>query len=102
VFLTAILYEFVYLVLRYTMGMALLKIDNASRGSIRRYEGLKRKLHNCNASIYFNEQCLKKRLTPSYAKIKIPNTSPAHRYKQQKRTKIRIKDKIRYLHSKKQ
>jgi hypothetical protein len=28
---------------------------------IRRYEGLKGKLHNCNASIhvYFNEQCLK-------------------------------------------
>jgi len=29
---------------------------------------------------------------PSYPKIKIPNTSPAHKYTQQKVTNIRIKD----------
>jgi len=31
-----------------------LKTDNASRGSIRRYETLERKLFNCNSK-YFNE-----------------------------------------------
>jgi len=63
---------------------------------------LKRKLYNCNASIYFNRKCLNKKLTPSYAKIKIPNTSPAHKHTQQKASKLRIKDEIKYLHCKKQ
>ena len=36
------------------MGMAHLKIINASRGPIYEYENLKRKLHNCNADIYFS------------------------------------------------
>jgi len=45
---------------------------------------LKRKLYNCKASIYFKEQGLKRQLTPSYAKIRIPNTSAAHKYTQQK------------------
>jgi hypothetical protein len=83
-------------------GMTLPKVDNARPGSIRRYENLKRKLYNCNASIYVNEQCLKRRLIPSYARIKTPNTSPAHRDTQQKIPNMRIKDEIRYLHSKKQ
>jgi len=43
-----------------------------------------------------------KQLTPSYANIKVPNTSPAHRYTQHKIRAIRIKGEIRYLHSKKQ
>jgi hypothetical protein len=37
-----------------------------------------------SANIYFNRQCLKRQLTPSYANIKIPNTSPAHKHTQQK------------------
>ena len=55
-----------------------------------------------SASIYFNRQFLKKQLTPNYAKIKIPNTSPAHKHTQQKIPIIRIKDEIKYLYSKKQ
>jgi hypothetical protein len=42
------------------------------------------------------------KLTPSYAKIKIPNTSPAHKHTQKKITTIRIKDEIKFLHCKKQ
>ena len=79
-----------------------LKILNASRGNIHRFEGLKRRLYNCNASIYFNQQCLKKQIIPIYAKIKIPNTSPAHKYTQHKIPFPRIRDEIKYLHSKKQ
>jgi hypothetical protein len=41
------------------------------------------RLYNCNANIYFNKQCLKQ-LTPTYAKIKVPNTSPAQKYTQYK------------------
>jgi hypothetical protein len=73
-----------------------LKIMSASQSSIRKYENLKRRLYNCNASIYFNKQCLKKQLTPNYANIKIPNTSPAHRHTQRKIPTIWIKDEIRY------
>jgi len=42
-----------------------------------------------------------KEVTPSYTNIKVPNTSPAHRYTQHKIPVIRIKGEIRYLHSKK-
>jgi len=54
------------------------------------------------ACIYFNQQCLKEHLIPSYAKIKIPNTSPAHKYTQHKITSIGIKNEIIYLHCKNQ
>jgi len=75
---------------------------NASRGPIHKYVDLKRKLYKCIGNIYFNRQCLKQHLTPSYANIRIPNTSPAHKYTQQKISTIRIKDEIKYLHTKKQ
>ena len=78
------------------------KIINASQSSIHEFESLKRRLYNCNASIYFNRQCLKNKLTPTYAKITIPNTSPAHKFTQQKISTIRIKDEIKFLHTKKQ
>ena len=60
------------------------------------------KLYKCNANIYFNKQCLKNQLTPSYANIKVPHTSPAHKHTQKKLPNIRIKDEIRYLYTKKQ
>ena len=82
--------------------MPQLKIMYISQSSIHKFTDLKRQLYNCNASIYFNRQCLKKKLTPTYARIKIPNTSPATKFTQQKVTNIRIKDEIKYLHSKKQ
>jgi hypothetical protein len=75
---------------------------NARQGPIHRFESLKRRLYNRNASIYFNRQCLKRKLTPTYAKIKVPNTSPAHKHTQHKVTYIRIKDDIKYLHAKNQ
>jgi hypothetical protein len=54
----------------------------------------KRNLLNCNSNIYFNWQCLLKRITPNYAKIKIPNSSPAAKYTQQKTQNLRIRDEI--------
>jgi len=80
--------------------MTHLKVINASWGSIHTHENLKRKLYKCNANIYFNQQCLKKQLIPTYAKIKVPNTSPAHKYTERKIPNLRIKDEIEYLHKK--
>jgi len=70
------------------MGLTFLKIIGASQSLIHKCENLKRKLYKCNASIYFNRQCLENRLTPSYARVGIPNTSPAHKYTQKKVTVI--------------
>jgi len=65
-------------------------------------ENLKKKLYKCNACIYFNRQCLIKKLTPSYARIKIP-TPPQHTNTHSKKvTTMRIKDEIKFLHCKKQ
>jgi hypothetical protein len=52
--------------------MPQLKIINASRGSIYRFESLKRKLYNCDASIYFNKQWPQEQNTPSIRKDKNP------------------------------
>jgi hypothetical protein len=54
------------------------------------YSNLKKNLYNCKANIYFNQQCLKKHLTSIYAKIKVPNTSPPHKYTQYKIPSIHI------------
>jgi len=78
------------------------KIVKASRGPIHKFENLKRKLYKCSANIYFNKQYFKKQLTPSYANINVPSTSPAHKHTQQKLLTIRIKDELKYLQSKKQ
>jgi len=49
--------------------MSHLKVMNASRGCIHKYENLKRKLYNSNANIYFNQQCLQKQLIPNYTRM---------------------------------
>ena len=82
--------------------MSHLKIVNASQGNIHKLENLKRKLYNFNASIYFNQQCLRRKLIPSYAKAKIPKTSPAYIHTQNKIPTLRIKDEIKFLYCKKQ
>jgi hypothetical protein len=78
-----------------------LKIVNASQGHIHEYVNTKRKLYSCNASIYFNKQCLQKKLLPSSAKIKVPYNSPAAKFTQHKAQILRIKDELKYLHIKK-
>lgn len=56
----------------------------------------------CIANIYFNRQCLKKRLTSNYAKLKIRSGSPAAKHMLRKAQTMRIKDELRFLHIKKQ
>jgi hypothetical protein len=59
-----------------------IKIVNASQGHIHKYEDAKRKLYSCIASTYFNRQCLRRKLVPNCAKIKIPTSSPAAKFTQ--------------------
>ena len=63
---------------------------------------MKRKFYNCNSSICFNQQCLKRKLTPAYAGIKISNTSLACKCTLHKATNMRIRDEIKFLYTKKQ
>ena len=78
-----------------------MKVVKASPGCVHKYENLKRKLYNCKVNIYFHRQCLQKQLTPNYVRIKVPNTTPAFKYKH-KVPNIRIKDDIKYLYIKTQ
>jgi len=86
----------------HTMGMTHFLDSNASQSLIRFFKNLKRKPYSCNACIYFNKQCLAKKLTPTYARTKVPNTSPAHVNTKHNGTIMRIKDAVRYLYCKKQ
>ena len=69
--------------------------------TINNYKNRKMKLLLCCANIYFNKQCLIQNLTPTYAKIKVANTSPAAIFTQRKTQILRIKDEIRFLYKKK-
>jgi hypothetical protein len=71
--------------------MQKLKIINANQGQIHRYKNTKLKLLTCNANIYFNKQCLKNNVTPTYAKLKIANLSQAAIKTKQKAQIIRKK-----------
>ena len=71
--------------------MPFIKIINASRIYIHQYQNLKRKLYNCNANIYFNKKCLRNNTDLKFAKINIPNTSPASKFTQHKASPFKIK-----------
>jgi hypothetical protein len=61
----------------------------------------KRKLLHCNANIHFNKTCLRKRLIPKYACIKLPTNNEAARRTQTQAQTLRIKE-IKFLYKKKQ
>ena len=52
--------------------------------------------------LYFNKECLQNKVTLKYAQIKAPNTSPASQSTTQKARTLRIKEKLRFLHKKKE
>jgi hypothetical protein len=60
------------------------------------------KLMKCCANIIFNKQCIAQKVIPAYAKIKVPQTSPAYTVTQQKAQVMRVKDEIRFLYQKKE
>lgn len=42
---------------------------------IHQYNNTTMKIVNCNANIYFNQECIKNSLIPQYGKLQIPHTS---------------------------
>jgi len=57
--------------------MAAIKILASEAQSINLYRNIRTKVMKCCANIYFNWQCLIKKVIPKYANIQIPHTSPA-------------------------
>jgi hypothetical protein len=55
-------------------GMASIKLIASQVRTIFQYKNTRIKVLKCCANIYFNKQCLNKRIVPSHAKLKIPNT----------------------------
>jgi hypothetical protein len=91
---TAFLYIFYYISTRTYINTA--GMNRLTQGIIHQYENVKRKLLFCNADIYFNQQCLHNKVTPKFARIKIPGNSPA-----EKSTRSKIKAVLRlhfYIH----
>jgi U3 small nucleolar ribonucleoprotein component len=81
--------------------MAPIKILASQAQSINLYKNVRTKVMKFCANIYFNRQCLIKKIIPKYANIKIPYLSPATNITQKKIHTIRLKDEIKFLYKKK-
>ena len=56
---------------------------------------MKIKLHKTIANIYFNKECLKQKLTPTYAKIEIKDTNKAATKTKEHSQTLRLKKLIK-------
>jgi len=66
--------------------------------NIYHYKNTEAELLNCSANIYFNQQCIKKGITPKYAKMKVPNTMPVAKLAKKKKVQEKlIRDEIKCL-----
>jgi hypothetical protein len=79
-----------------------IKIIAGQAYTINAYKNIRTKIMKCGANIYFNQQCLIWKIIPKYAKLNVPNTSPAAQMIKKKIHITRIKDEIKFLHKKKQ
>jgi len=82
--------------------MANTKFIASQAKSINLYKNMRSKLLKYCAIIYFNKQCLAKRVIPKYANIKFQNTSPVAQFTSKKAEIKRIKDEIKFLYKKKE
>ena len=60
--------------------MAPIKFLASQARSANKYKNVRMKVMKCCANIYFNRQCLAKKVIPNNANIKFPYTSPAHAF----------------------
>ena len=65
---------------------------------VNQYKNIRSKLQKCCANIYFNKQCITKKIIPKYVNIKIANTSPASQMTAKKAQLIHIKDETKFLY----
>jgi hypothetical protein len=73
-----------------------IKLLASQARTINQYKNLRTKVAKCSANIYFNKQRLTKKVTPKYAQIKIPNTSPASLNICKKIQMIQLKEEIKF------
>jgi len=59
-------------------------INTSLAYTINQFKNIKRKILKHKANIFFNKLCNLKGLTPTYAKINVPNTSPASLHRGEK------------------
>jgi hypothetical protein len=66
--------------------MSTLKIINANQAKHNHQcKNIRTELPNCNANIFFNQEYIKRDLITKYARITIPNTSPAAKFVEKER-----------------
>ena len=58
-------------------------------------------VHKSIANIYFNKECLKHKLTPTYAKNKIKDTNKAATETKELSQTLRVKNELKFLQIKK-
>ena len=73
--------------------MASIKFIVSQARTIFQYRTTRIKVLKCCANIYYNKQCLKKKIVPRYADIKLLNISPFARNIQKKVHSMRIRMK---------
>ena len=61
------------------------------------YKNIRSKLLKCSASIYFNKQCLVKKVIPKNANLNFKNNSPASQVTARKAQMVHIKYEIKFL-----
>ena len=94
-------YLFVFYIVQHS-GMPSLsfKFIASQASSIYSYKNLREKVQRCCANIYFKQQCTQLGVTPHYARIKVPKTSPTAVVTQRKIQLIRVKEEIKFLYIK--
>jgi hypothetical protein len=72
--------------------MAPFKFTASQAHSIHQYKKLKIEVLKCNADIFFNRQCVSKKIIPNNANMKVPVTSPAaHKTTKSRPSKLKMK-----------
>ena len=74
-----------------------IKIIAGQAYSINVYKNIRTKIMKCCANIYFNQQCLRRKIIPKYANLNVPNTSPAAQMTKKKIHITRMKGIVVFL-----
>jgi hypothetical protein len=72
-----------------------IKLIAGQAHTMHRYNNLKAKLIKCSANIYFNKQCILRKVIPNYAKVKVSYTSPASAITQAKAQFVHLKEEVK-------
>jgi len=66
-----------FMIIMEHIGTRKVKFIASQARTVNLYKNLRSKLLKCCANIFFNRQCLRKKIIPKYVNIKVANTSPA-------------------------